>query len=33
MVRRPWDDLVWPHATAGFFKLRERIPRLLRSVV
>ncbi len=32
MVQRPWDELVWPHATAGFFKLRERIPRLLRAV-
>jgi deoxyribodipyrimidine photo-lyase len=31
MLRRPWDDLVWPHATAGFFKLKERIPRLLRA--
>jgi deoxyribodipyrimidine photo-lyase len=32
MVRRPFDDLVWPHATAGFFKLKDRIPRLVDRI-
>ncbi len=27
--RRDWDSAIWPHATAGFFKVRERIPDLL----
>lgn len=27
--RRDWDSALWPHATAGFFKVRQRIPRLL----
>ncbi|NBU25345.1 MAG: deoxyribodipyrimidine photolyase [Gammaproteobacteria bacterium] len=31
--RRGWDEAVWPHATAGFFKVKERIPRLLASTV
>jgi deoxyribodipyrimidine photo-lyase len=30
--RRPWDAALWPHATAGFFKLRERIPQVLAEV-
>jgi deoxyribodipyrimidine photo-lyase len=29
MLRRPWDEAVWPHATAGFFKLKDKIPRLV----
>ncbi len=28
-LRRPWDDLAWPHATHGFFRFRTRIPELL----
>ena len=32
MVRRPYDDIVWPHATAGFFKLKEKIPRLIERL-
>jgi hypothetical protein len=32
-VRRPWDAAVWPHATAGFFKVKEKIPRLLPTLV
>ena len=28
-IVRPWDQLFWPHATSGFFKLKERIPRVL----
>ena len=29
--QRGWDALVWPHATAGFFKLRKRMPRILHE--
>jgi deoxyribodipyrimidine photo-lyase len=29
---RPWDRAIWPHATAGFFKLAERIPRILADL-
>lgn len=28
-IRRPWDDLLWPLATAGFFKLKTRLPGVL----
>jgi deoxyribodipyrimidine photo-lyase len=28
-IRRRWDQLFWPHASAGFFKLKERIPAVL----
>ncbi len=28
-IRREEDSLTWPHATKGFFGLRERIPDLL----
>ena len=31
-LRRPWDDAVWPHATHGFFRLKERIPSVLRQL-
>ncbi|WP_233355826.1 FAD-binding domain-containing protein [Henriciella litoralis] len=27
-LRRPWDDIFWPHTTAGYFKLRKKLPRL-----
>lgn len=27
--RRDWDAAFWPHATRGFFQLRERIPQIL----
>ena len=27
--RRDWDALIWPHATAGFFRLREQIPAII----
>jgi deoxyribodipyrimidine photo-lyase len=27
--RRDWDTAVWPYATAGFFKVRQNIPRIL----
>jgi deoxyribodipyrimidine photo-lyase len=26
---RPWDRAIWPHATAGFFKVSERLPRII----
>jgi deoxyribodipyrimidine photo-lyase len=29
---RPWDRAIWPHATAGFFKVAERIPRLIDTL-
>jgi len=28
-LRRPWDELIWPHATAGFFKVKKKIPTIL----
>jgi deoxyribodipyrimidine photo-lyase len=27
--RRDWDSAIWPSATAGFFKVRQSIPRIL----
>ncbi|MGI9363692.1 MAG: FAD-binding domain-containing protein [Rhizobiaceae bacterium] len=29
---RTYDQLVWPHATAGFFKLKKKIPRILQEL-
>ncbi len=29
---RPYDAESWPHATAGFFKFKEKIPRLLAGL-
>lgn len=29
-VQRDWDRLVWPHATAGFFKVKQKIPHILQ---
>jgi deoxyribodipyrimidine photo-lyase len=29
--RRILDDAIWPHATAGFFKVRKQIPRILEE--
>ena len=29
--RREWDALVWPHATAGFFKVKKKIPDILHK--
>lgn len=31
-VRRPYDDLAWPHATRGFFALKQKIPQFLTSL-
>ena len=30
-LRRPFDDAAWPHATAGFFKFKDKIPKLLAA--
>jgi deoxyribodipyrimidine photo-lyase len=30
--RRPWDEVTWPHATAGFFKVKKQIPRILDEI-
>ncbi|MEM9140813.1 MAG: FAD-binding domain-containing protein [Pseudomonadota bacterium] len=29
---RPWDAAIWPHATAGFFKVKKQIPRILADL-
>lgn len=29
--QRGWDAAIWPHATAGFFKVKQQIPRLLEQ--
>ena len=29
--RRDWDSAIWPHATAGFFKVKARIPTILKQ--
>ena len=29
--RRDWDALIWPHATAGFFKVKKKIPDILQA--
>ena len=31
-VARAYDKAVWPHATAGFFKLKKRLPQILASL-
>jgi len=31
--RRAWDGAIWPHATAGFFKVKQNIPRILEQVL
>ncbi|MFN3516371.1 MAG: FAD-binding domain-containing protein [Novosphingobium sp.] len=28
-VRRPWDEALWPLATAGFFKLKTKLPAVI----
>lgn len=30
---RDWDRLLWPHATAGFFKLKEVLPKMFGNVL
>lgn len=29
--RRDWDTAIWPHATAGFFKVKQNIPSILNE--
>jgi deoxyribodipyrimidine photo-lyase len=29
---RTWDHLLWPHATAGFFKLKAALPKIHASI-
>ena len=29
--RRDWDSAIWPHATAGFFKVKQNIPSILKA--
>ncbi|MEL6946292.1 MAG: FAD-binding domain-containing protein [Pseudomonadota bacterium] len=31
-VARDWDKAIWPHATAGFFKVKKKIPSVLRGL-
>ncbi|MEM8970519.1 MAG: FAD-binding domain-containing protein [Pseudomonadota bacterium] len=31
-VRRSYDDLAWPHATKGFFALKQKIPQVLQGL-
>ena len=31
--RRDWDNAIWPHATAGFFKVKQQLPRILDQLV
>ncbi|MEM6577928.1 MAG: FAD-binding domain-containing protein [Pseudomonadota bacterium] len=31
--RRDWDAAIWPHATAGFFKVKQKIPRIVDQVL
>ncbi len=29
LVRRAYEDAVWPHARRGFFKLKAKLPQIL----
>lgn len=31
-LQRPWDKAIWPYATAGFFKVKQKIPQILENV-
>jgi deoxyribodipyrimidine photo-lyase len=31
-IRRSWDDLLWPRATAGFFKLKTALPKVISQL-
>lgn len=31
-VRRPYDQVCWPHATRGFFKLKAKMPGLIEKL-
>ncbi len=30
-IGRPWDSLIWPHATKGFFQVKAAIPAILQA--
>ena len=30
--RRDWDCAIWPHASAGFFKVKKQIPAILQHI-
>ena len=30
--RRDWDGAIWPHASAGYFKVKQQIPRILAGL-
>jgi deoxyribodipyrimidine photo-lyase len=32
-IKREWDQRAWPLATGGFFKLKEKLPTLIRELV
>ena len=31
--RRDWDSAIWPHATAGFFKVKKQIPHIITQAL
>lgn len=31
--RRDWDEAIWPYATAGFFKVKQKIPRIVDDLL
>ncbi|MEL6680227.1 MAG: FAD-binding domain-containing protein [Pseudomonadota bacterium] len=31
-VMRDWDRVIWPHATAGFFKVKKQIPKIVAEL-
>lgn len=31
-LQRDWDALIWPHATAGFFKVKKQMPRFMQKL-
>jgi len=31
--RRDWDAGIWPHASAGFFKVKQKIPEFLQQFI
>lgn len=32
-LKREWDTLVWPHAKAGFFRVKKQIPAVLSALM
>ena len=31
-LRRSWDDVLWPHASKGFFAFKDKLPSALRTL-